>query len=145
MVVVCCANYDGEDSTTVGRFPVYLVRTGVEEGLSAPISFDAELAAYRMKSISDNVVETTLEAAVDFIMALEAREVAVFSIPTEPGLHREGHELTRLPSTQFVSDEKVAEWGWCGKGRKATEVMAANWERRTFDSYKLELFRERKG
>ncbi|KAK4154115.1 hypothetical protein C8A00DRAFT_14749 [Chaetomidium leptoderma] len=146
MAIVCCADYDGEDSTTAGRFPVCLVRTGVEDGLSAPISFHAEVVAHRMKYLSDNVVETTLEAAVDFIMALEAREAAVFGIQPDPAsvvevpMDEEGHELTRLPSTQWVSDEKAAEWGWCGKGRYWDEVWGARFEQRAFRSHKSLLF-----
>ncbi|KAL2022153.1 hypothetical protein VTK56DRAFT_5982 [Thermocarpiscus australiensis] len=59
-------------------FPV-LVRTGVEDGLSAPISFEP---------IADNVdgyagdtqraVRTTLETAIGFVTDLEAREAAAF-------------------------------------------------------------------
>jgi hypothetical protein len=123
IAIASCADYDGENSTTAGRFPIYLVRTGVEDGLSAPISFDAEVAAQRMKYISDDVVETNLEAAVDFIMALEARETAVFGIQPDPASvivrpcaipkDKNGRKLTKLPSTQWVSDEKAAEWGWC--------------------------------
>jgi hypothetical protein len=122
IAIASCADYDGEDSTTAGRFPVYLVRTGVEDGLSAPVSFDAELASRRMKYVAENVVETKLEAALDFIMALEARETAFFDVQPEPASvvepprDKKGRKLTNLPSTQWVSDEKAAEWGWCGRG-----------------------------
>ncbi|KAK3291520.1 uncharacterized protein B0H64DRAFT_330440 [Chaetomium fimeti] len=146
MAITCCADYDNEDSTTAGRFPVYLVRTGVEDGLSAPISFDAELAAHRMKFMSENVVKTTLEAAVDFIMALEAREAAVFGTQPDPAYieapprDKEGRELTRLPSSQWVSDEKAAEWGWGGRGRLWDEVRCPRFEQRALRSYKSFLF-----
>jgi len=146
MAIVCCADYDGEDSTTVGRFPVHLVRTGVEDGLSAPISFHDEIAAHRMEPMSENVVKTTLEAATDFIMALEAREIAVFGIQPDPAsvaevlTDDEGHELTRLPSTQWVSDKNAAKWGWGGRGRRMDEYFAPIFERRGVGGYKSHLF-----
>jgi len=115
----------------------------VEDGLAAPISFNDELVSQRMKSISENVVVTNLEAAVDFIMALETREAAVVGIQPEPAFvaevlkDLEGRELTRLPSTQWVSDEKAAEWGWGGRGRLWDEVHAVRWEKRGLHGYKL--------
>ena len=122
IAIASCADYDEEDSTTAGRFPVYLVRTGVEDDLSAPISVDAEVATQKMEYVSENVVETKLEAALDFILALEARETAAFGIQPDPASvakpprDKKDRKLTKLPSTQWVSDEKVAEWGWCGRG-----------------------------
>ncbi|KAH6842294.1 hypothetical protein B0I37DRAFT_381620 [Chaetomium sp. MPI-CAGE-AT-0009] len=148
MAIICCADYDRENSTTAGRFPVYLVRTGVEDGLSAPISSDTELATQRMKYFSENVVGTTLEAAVDFIMGLEAREAAVFGIQPDPASivvpprDQDGRELTRLPSTQWVSDEKAAEWGWGGRGRMWDEVRCPRFEQRALHSYKVYLYEE---
>ncbi|KAK0634088.1 hypothetical protein B0T14DRAFT_576486 [Immersiella caudata] len=41
LIICCCEDYSGENSKTVGRFPVYLVRTGIEDGLSSPVSFDS--------------------------------------------------------------------------------------------------------
>ncbi|KAH6617559.1 hypothetical protein F5144DRAFT_499234 [Chaetomium tenue] len=142
IAITNCADYDGEDSTTVGRFPVYLVRTGVEDDLSAPFSFDTEVAAQKMKYVSENVVETNLEAAVDFIMALEGRETAVFGIQPDPASIMEpprdekGRKLTTLPNTQWVSDEKAAEWGWCGQGQWFDEVVGFANERMELDDYK---------
>ncbi|EAQ84450.1 predicted protein [Chaetomium globosum CBS 148.51] len=141
IAITSCADYDGEDSSTAGRFPVYLVRTGVEDGLSAPISFDAEMAAQKMKYVSENVVETKLEAAVDFVMALKAREIAVFGIQpdpasvVEPPRDKKGRKLTKLPNTQGVSDEKAAEWGWCGWGQWFDEVVGHRNEKITSDGY----------
>lgn len=131
MAFVPCDDYNDEDSTTIGSFPIFLFRTGVEEGLSAPISFHAELAANKMKFISENVVQTNVEVAVDFIMALEAREEAVFGIQPDPAsvvrvpMDEEGNELTRLPSTQWVSDERAAEWGRGGEQVRWAEDLCA--------------------
>ena len=66
------------DATAVARWPVYLVRTGVENNLRAPISFDsiADRVQRQPHLPGDVMVKTTLETAVDFVLALEAREAA---------------------------------------------------------------------
>lgn len=148
MAIVCCADYEGEDSTTAGHFPVHLVRTGVEDGLSAPVSFHDEIAAHRMEYISENVVKTTLEAATGFIMALEAREAAVFGVQPDPASvvegpkDEEGNELTKLPSTQWVSEENAAKWGWCGMGWVVDREWRTKHEQGALHCYKVDLFSE---
>jgi hypothetical protein len=79
LVVVDSGFYGTEDSATVGRLPVFLVRTGVEEGLSAPITFTSiadKIDGYCGEN--QGVVKTDLETAVDFVMGLEQREAATF-------------------------------------------------------------------
>ncbi|KAL7933130.1 hypothetical protein V8C35DRAFT_327886 [Trichoderma chlorosporum] len=75
---------------------VLLIRTGVEDGLSAPISF--EPIAHKIHSIvygsnGQVAVQLALEAAVDFVMSLESREVAAF-----------GHQPDPVASTQELED-----------------------------------------
>ncbi|KAK3311093.1 uncharacterized protein B0T15DRAFT_548299 [Chaetomium strumarium] len=90
---------------TIGSLPVYLVRTGVEEGLSAPISFDSISDKVEPQE-AEGVVKTNLETAIDFVMALDAREEASFG--PQPDLlgiaarhyRDEGADkLTTLPSS----------------------------------------------
>jgi len=143
LIIVPSDEYKNEDSTTVGRFPVVLFRTGIEDGLHAPISFKSIAPA------TENAVLTTLETAVDFVMALEAREAAVFGIWPDPTAiakiktDENGNELTRQPSSQWVSDEKAAEWGWLGRGRQYDDKQAATLERRGRGTYKLHVLEQR--
>ncbi|KAK4234183.1 hypothetical protein C8A03DRAFT_38049, partial [Achaetomium macrosporum] len=116
LIIVCIDEYNDEDSTTIGRFPVYLVPTGAEDGLSAPISFDS--ISDKVEPHFEGAVKTTLETAFDFVMALEAREAAAYGPLVDPltvavlDYTDEGVEdLTTLPSSQWVSDEKAEEWG----------------------------------
>ncbi|KAK0642081.1 hypothetical protein B0T16DRAFT_420997 [Cercophora newfieldiana] len=150
MAIVCCTDYNGEDSKSAGSFRVYLVRTGINEELSAPVSFRDEVAAKRMKYVpgSRNVVETTLEHATDFILALESRQDSIFGVRPDPAsvaeilFDDEGKELTRTPTSQWVSDKRAAEWGWVGRGKMFDEEHAVNWERRGTHGYKRRKFEE---
>ena len=86
-------------------------------------------------------------------MALEARELAAFGprscsathlgkFPYLGGINDKiRHELTTLPSFQWVSDEKVDEWGgskqaagWCND-----LPAGAQWEQRAINSYQAHL------
>ncbi|KAK4033213.1 hypothetical protein C8A01DRAFT_40342 [Parachaetomium inaequale] len=106
LVIVDLKDYDTEDSATVGRLPVSLVRTGIEDGLSSPITFKsiaAKIDGYAGETQA--VVETDLETAVDFILGLEEREHAVFGsqpdTTTAVGLHR----------WENIEQEWREEWG----------------------------------
>ncbi|KAK4120488.1 hypothetical protein N657DRAFT_701640, partial [Parathielavia appendiculata] len=78
LVIVDYEYYEAEDdSTTVGRVSLSLIRTGIEDRLSAPISLGSiadKIDGY--KGEAQAVVNTTLETAIDFIMGLEQRELA---------------------------------------------------------------------
>ncbi|KAK4183201.1 hypothetical protein QBC35DRAFT_544346 [Podospora australis] len=75
LVVVCFADYNDEDSCSVGSVPCYLVRTGVEDGLSAPISLDSLVDADKAKVfLPGKVIKTTLVTVIDFVIGLEKRE-----------------------------------------------------------------------
>lgn len=55
---------------------VYLRRTGITSGLSAPITFE-NITAKVIRTIdldNENMITVTLSTAVDFIMTLESRE-----------------------------------------------------------------------
>lgn len=68
---------------------VLIARTGIEHGLSAPISSDSIFADMRTNVLCDEkneitAVETSLERAVDFLMELEQREIAAFGLRPDP-------------------------------------------------------------
>jgi hypothetical protein len=125
LMIVCTDEYNDEDRDTIGSFPVYLVRTGVEDGLSAPISFDSISAKVEPQE-AEGTVKTKLDTAIDFVMALDAREEAAFGpqpnpLGVEAGSYVHTKGLTSLPSSQWVSDDRIKEWGWCGVGREMFE------------------------
>lgn len=85
MTIVCSERYENEDSGAVGRIPVLLVRMGVEDKLSAPITFESIAGRINGTPKQDGrAVETTLETAVDFVTSLDAREAAAFGLPPDP-------------------------------------------------------------
>jgi len=51
------------------------------------------------------LAKTTLETAIDFVMDLKAREATPATAIPSP----EARNLTTLPSTQWVSDERIRE------------------------------------
>ncbi|KAK4462339.1 hypothetical protein QBC42DRAFT_327019 [Cladorrhinum samala] len=93
LIVVSPGLYDNQRSHTAGTLPVFLVRTGVEDGLSGPISFDTitadkgRIADFEFPDSwprSGNVIKTDLEAAIDFVKALEEREARAFGLRPDP-------------------------------------------------------------
>jgi hypothetical protein len=131
LVVVDSKYYKTEDgSTTVGGMPAFLVRTGIEDGLSAPISFGSiadRIDGYEGER--QDVVKTTLEAAIDFVMGLEERERAAFGI--QPPMADDwsdaacvntgdweaqpwGDEPLIGPSSRFVDAEEYPQWSGYG-------------------------------
>ncbi|KAH7109941.1 hypothetical protein EDB81DRAFT_849259 [Dactylonectria macrodidyma] len=130
LIVVCVQSYTSEDSKTIGSIPALLVRTGVEEGLSAPITFEG--IAGTEDSSSKFYIRTTLKTAVDLVMSLEAREAATFGLQPSPevafeedkrasrgGLVRYQEDLgddpVLGPSSKFVDGSKYIGWGGFGR------------------------------
>ncbi|KAI1137128.1 hypothetical protein F5Y05DRAFT_419618 [Hypoxylon sp. FL0543] len=145
LIIVCSKNYRNEDSKTVGRLPVYLVRTGIEDGLSAPITFDSiadKIDGYTGRPRS--AIKATLETAIDFVISLEAREAAAFGLQPDPidawapqmrsfpRVWREivGNELLIGPSSKFVDTEKYSEW--TGDGEEQESYIMASHEQQRF-------------
>ncbi|ETR98243.1 hypothetical protein M419DRAFT_89470 [Trichoderma reesei RUT C-30] len=133
----------------IAQLPVLLVRTGTEDGLSAPISFES-IAHHIHSAIHDTAkgeiaVRVALEVAVDFIMMLEKRETDAFGHQPDPiastrDLEDGGlagrYEILQTAETLGWGDEPLAGpssgWvdtkihtGWCGGG-----VDSDNWKRR---------------
>jgi hypothetical protein len=145
LVVVCTDAFEGRDSATAGHMPVLLVRTGEEQGLSAPISFDSIRDHASSYGGNDRAVKTTLETAVDFVVGLEAREAAVFGLQPDPAAAAEAEgfivdlwkecfpddEPPRVSTARLVSDANAAQWGWCGDGRSMDDRVMVQIEQRT--------------
>jgi hypothetical protein len=132
LVVVDSKYYKTEDdSTTVGGMPVFLVRTGTEDGLSAPITFGSiadKIEGYEAEGQA--VAKTSLETAIDFVIALEQRERAAFGV--QPPLADDcpwdtnlvdtydweaqpwGDEPLTGPSSRFVDTEEYPHWSGAG-------------------------------
>ncbi|KAL3953887.1 hypothetical protein ACCO45_011843 [Purpureocillium lilacinum] len=74
-LVICSQSYDSADQIAqIAQTPVLLTLTGSHDGLSAPILFDHELAKQSTVLGGKVVARMMLEAAIDFVMALEERE-----------------------------------------------------------------------
>ncbi len=75
------SNFD-YDAPEVANLPVLIVRTGIEEGLSAPITFDSVPVDARINIYAEDgilvAVETRLDMAITFLMDLEQRETEAF-------------------------------------------------------------------
>lgn len=85
----------------IGQLSALVICTGVEEGLSAPISFDPiahQISAFSHGSHSSTAVETALDTAVDFVMGLEEREVAAFGLRPDPVVSTRGLEDGCFPT-----------------------------------------------
>lgn len=124
MIVVSEAYYLNETSEAVGKLPVFLIRTGVEDGLSAPITFDAisDSIISRVDGVGAGAVQTTLETAIDFIIGLEEREVTVFGFQPNPLASWQpwpelladcgippGDEYLHGPTSKFVDANKFSQ------------------------------------
>ncbi|RFU78648.1 hypothetical protein TARUN_3618 [Trichoderma arundinaceum] len=71
----------------MSQLPVLLIRTGVEDGLSEPISFEPiahKIESFVNGSHGETAARMTLETAVDFVISLEKREVAAFGPQPDP-------------------------------------------------------------
>ena len=73
---------DDYQSEKVTETVVHLIRTNITSELSAPITFESISPKFSQAQFSapesDNIVSTTLSAAIESVMALEARERTAF-------------------------------------------------------------------
>ncbi|KAH8897354.1 hypothetical protein GQ53DRAFT_778467 [Thozetella sp. PMI_491] len=143
-IVVCSQDYQNEDSANVGRLPVLLVRTGIEDGLSAAITFNSIQQSIRRSVIQGEVVETTLEVAIGFVINLEAREASVFGLQPDPEAlwksdngnsfawwtKSRADEPPVGPSSRFVDEAKYTLWE--GSGEEFDRKILPLIERRKF-------------
>jgi len=139
LIIVDPQYYKPDSSTTVGRLPVLLVRTGIEEGLSAPITFESiadKIGGYLHNGEPQMTVMTTLETAIDFAIGLENREREAFGRQANadevPAYYKE--EWQRQwpdvplpgPSSQWVDTTQDSEWS--GNGERCDSYVMEGWE-----------------
>ncbi len=85
-IVIRSADYT-TSTPSIAEVPVLIVLTGVEDGLSAPITFDSiadKIKVHHRIEDSIQVAETSLATAVSFAMDLEKREVSAFGPKPDP-------------------------------------------------------------
>ncbi|KAK8142353.1 hypothetical protein G3M48_008896 [Beauveria asiatica] len=98
--------------TDISTIPVLISRTGVEDGLSAPIDLEQVPECDRQAVTTDSqgrlsAVQVTLDVAITFLMALEKREEA------DGPVTRDVVQSTRVmkPSTDDAA-EYMDQFGW---------------------------------
>ncbi|KAL6691066.1 hypothetical protein J3F84DRAFT_387466 [Trichoderma pleuroticola] len=132
VIIISNEKYNKEPSTALGNLPVYIARTGVEQELSAPISFEP-LAAKIISHIEPGrVIQVTLETAIDFVIGLEAREAAAFGLRPDPTDWKPDEDMLEAwrsigeteplvgPNSQWVDDKKYPQWTGSGKYNEAS-------------------------
>jgi hypothetical protein len=144
LIIISSKNYNNEDSKTIGKLPVFLVRTGIEDGLSAPITFEPIMdKIHGSLGATKSTIKVTLETAIGFVLDLEAREAAVFALQPDPAAawnpnrfttdcwrHLQGDQPLIGPSSRFVNTENYPQW--LGDGERADSWIMAGYEQRAF-------------
>ncbi|CAH0055869.1 unnamed protein product [Clonostachys solani] len=109
-----------------GAIPVFLVLTGVTEGLSEPITFESLGTKAECRWFSDTLIQLPLEDAIMFVEKVGAREVAAHG--QRPDLATMDRELyqyhLKLNGSDKVADEMV-RLGWEGEIR--LECPSSEW------------------
>lgn len=153
-IVIKSADYN-TSVPAIAEIPVVIVLTGVEDGLSAPITFDSIADRIRVCHQAEDaiqVAETSLATAVTFAIDLEQREVAALGPrpdPAETGKDPrrscflapgealmlvqcdgwEGEEAPEGPSSSWVDLDVYPHWtGGGGGGAKYDQTLAEAWE-----------------
>lgn len=141
-MVISGDSYSNEDSKAVKGLPVTIIRTGVEDGLSAPIDFDSIAdSSTVIKGLGAGAVRTTLETAITFVMDLEARETTAFGLQPDPVTSWESgwlegrwtclnQEPPHGPSSGWVDTSRIVTWAGCGE--KFDSVYMNMYEDRAF-------------
>ncbi|KAH6632244.1 hypothetical protein F5144DRAFT_246210 [Chaetomium tenue] len=135
----------------ISQIPVLLVLTGINEGLSAPITFDhiADQVVIHRDQPTDSVqsAETTLSTAVGFLIDLEKRELAAFG--SKPDFSNEPRRSLFVTDRMLKLYGRSYEWKaadvpqgssanwvdtdiyqeWAGEGAEYGEYTAQEWER----------------
>lgn len=106
-IVVCAHDADSHVKIrNIAQISVLIVLTGQDAGLSAPITFDTiatKVDVVACNKRNHQAARASLETAVDFFMALEAREDAAFR--PQPDL---------ISSTATNPDDGESSYGdWC--------------------------------
>lgn len=105
--------YNDKDAD-VSQLPVLLIRTGVEDGLSAPISFEPiahKVECYIHGSNGETAVQVTLETVVDFFISLENREIAVYGRQPDPVASTRDLEDGGICGLDILYEAQKLGWG----------------------------------
>ncbi|OAQ95667.1 hypothetical protein LLEC1_07679 [Akanthomyces lecanii] len=99
VIILRSGVYDFESTSDIGTIPVVIASTSIEQDLSAPIDFSLIPEAEWLDKACDSdgrthAVETTLRAAIDFLILLEKREARAFGLKPGP-----------VESTRSIADE----------------------------------------
>ncbi|KAI1173536.1 hypothetical protein F4777DRAFT_600537 [Nemania sp. FL0916] len=133
LILVSSWDYKLEDSSTLGTLPVYLVLTGITDGLSAPITFESIAGKIDTDiKTTPGTAKTTLETAVNFVMGLEEREAAAFGLRPDPveSWKLLGYKEKEEPTSRFVDPERYPHWG--GLGHECESRLMVLHEERAF-------------
>ncbi|KAJ4252829.1 hypothetical protein NW762_010735 [Fusarium torreyae] len=157
MIIIPVLSYSTcDDLKNLSSIKVLVMATGQQKGLSAPINF--ALMTEKVKSVKYtglSGVETDLETAIDFVMALERREEAVFGQQPDPfaaarslgpAFYKESQDYAdRLgwtggtivgPSSRWVSDKRFPTW--TGFGTRFDTVSMTYQERLRWNWHKTQ-------
>lgn len=117
-LIIVVVEHDVEDRLKnyrddIGKAPVYLVRTGHDAGLSAPITFEPLSSGGELlpgvapyEGPDTMFVHTTLRAAVKFVQDLDEREQAA--------LGRREDQAIESPRALELVRNHAKRWGWEG-------------------------------
>ncbi|KAK4151016.1 hypothetical protein C8A00DRAFT_17542, partial [Chaetomidium leptoderma] len=162
VAIVIKRNAYGLAVPEISQIPVLVVLTGVEEGLSAPITFASIASKISAHHTEDSVqtAETSLATAVNFVMDLEKRELDASGPIPDPaetckdprrscllGKQEawafarvrgwEGVDAPEGPSSSWVDHNIYREW--TAEGSDHGEAVAQGWEdrcrKRVIDGY----------
>ncbi|UKZ84325.1 uncharacterized protein TrAFT101_000238 [Trichoderma asperellum] len=101
--------------TELSQIPVLLIRTGVEEGLSAPVSFDPiahKIKGFIHSSGGKTAAQMTLETAVEFVISLENREIAAFGYQPSPAVSTQKlHDASSIGDLDIMYEARRMGWG----------------------------------
>lgn len=90
-LIVCDFDLPDVENLPIQQLPILIARTGVEDGLSAPVTFDsiADEIEDLVKDPSGGIraVKTTLQTAVTFLLALQLRETRAFGPSPDPAAY----------------------------------------------------------
>lgn len=117
-----CGHFDTaivKGSKRISQLPVYIIRTGVTDGLSAPITLESismagqDVAADIIRESDGTVkaVRTSLEVAYNFLRCLEQREIAAFGQHPDPFESTKGLRAGYVQSGSQLRDT-AGELGW---------------------------------
>ncbi|KIL85040.1 hypothetical protein FAVG1_11913 [Fusarium avenaceum] len=106
----------------MGKLQVIISLTGQEDGLSAGLTFDS-IKNHVTNFVSETAVQVPLGIAIDFVLALSEREIAVFGILPDPVESTRGPQYLSKADTTTI-DEYVQS---LGRGDEPVDGRSSTW------------------